>query len=96
MIGDFPGFRAPVGVASKVDSGSHAGSRSNSNLHRNGGGSQRTSNARGVGRGTTSASIPSWNGGDVAGGFGSRSDLGPLRKSGGLASPNSQSSAGGR
>ena len=77
MTGDFPGFRPPTGVSSKVDSGSHVGSRKKLMGSTKGGRS-------GVGAGTSrsrSAAVrtpggesamtgSSWNGGEGGGGGG--------------------------
>ncbi|CAM9742155.1 unnamed protein product, partial [Ectocarpus fasciculatus] len=70
VTGDFPGFRPPSGISSKVDSGSHAGSRkklTGSTKASGGWGKSRSAAVRTPG-GESAATGSSWNGGGVGGG----------------------------
>lgn len=70
VTGDFPGFRPPSGISSKVDSGSHAGSRkklTGSTKAGGGWGKSRSAAVRTPG-GESAATGSSWNGGGVGGG----------------------------
>lgn len=73
VTGDFPGFRPPTGVSSKVDSGSHAGSRKRLNgSTKSGGGRTGTNRSRSAAvrtpGGESAATGISWNGGGDGGG----------------------------
>lgn len=92
-------------VVAKVDTGSHAGSRSNApNIPKGTGnadggevGGDRRTNARLTSSGGSGAgSVPSWRGGNGMDGFGDASDAGHWRGRDGITSPKNQSSAGGR
>lgn len=74
MTGDFPGFRPPTGVSSKVDSGSHVGSRKKligSTKGGGGGGGAGTNRSHSAAvrtpGGESAATGSSWNGGGGGG-----------------------------
>lgn len=103
VTGDFPGFRPPTGVTSKVDSGSHTGSRKKlAGSTKSSGGRAGTNKSRSTAVRTpgeeSAATAISWNGGSDGGvggaGGGGGVDFGGAINGGGGSRLQSPAGAG--